>query len=209
MRFPSSLLVWLSLVSFGALAYAETGGSWKQIDDDEGIKIWKLQIPGVEVPGFRGQTIMTASAQRIAEELNHVEWHTEWMYRCSESVVVKRFDEHKALIYNRLDTPWPVWDRDTIVDTAFVTSADHKLTTLTFKNTDSTLRPVPDGVIRMPRLEGSYRMEELTPSTTKVTYTVEVDIGGSVPDWMAEMVARDIPYKTLFKLRNRVTRKKD
>jgi hypothetical protein len=61
----------------------------------------------------------------------------------------------------------------------------------------------------MPRLEGSYRMEQLAANKTRVTYTVEVDIGGSVPDWMAEMVARDMPYKTLLKLRGRVAPSSD
>jgi hypothetical protein len=149
---------------------------------------------------------MNTSPESVAAYLKHVEWHTQWMYRCSESAVVKRFDEDTALVYNRTDTPWPVWDRDAVLDTAFVTSPDSKVITLTFKNIDSKLRPLPDNVIRMPRLVGSYRMERLGPNKTKVTYTVEVDIGGSVPDWMAEMVARDMPYKTLSKLRTRVAR---
>jgi hypothetical protein len=56
----------------------------------------------------------------------------------------------------------------------------------------------------MPRLEGSYRMEKLAENKTKVTHTVEVDIGGSIPAWMAKMVARDMPYKTLSSMRQRV-----
>lgn len=204
MRLSSYSLACLAVMSFVTLAYAETSGTWRQIDDDDGIKIWKLEIPGVEVPGFRGETVMNTSAESVADYLKHVELHTQWMYRCSESAIVKRFDEDAAIVYNRTDTPWPVWDRDAVLDTAFVTSADNKVITLTFKNIDSKLRPLPDSVIRMPRLVGSYRMEKLAPGKTKVTYTVEVDIGGSVPDWMAEMVARDMPYKTLLKLRSRV-----
>jgi hypothetical protein len=206
MRLALPFAICLVLASAATLAYATTSGAWTQIDDDEGIRIWKLEIPGVEVPGFRGETVMNASAERIVEELKHVEWHTQWMYRCSESAIIKRIDEDAALIYNRTDTPWPVWDRDVVLDTAFTTSADHKVITLTFKNTDPTLRPLPEHVIRMPRLEGSYRMEKVAENKTKVTYTVEVDIGGSIPAWMAKMVARDMPYKTLSSLRNRLIR---
>lgn len=90
-----------------------------------------------------------------------------------------------------------------------MTSADHKVTTLTFKSSDPKLRPLPDHVIRLPRLDGSYQIESIAPNKTQITYTVEVDIGGSVPDWVAKMIARDMPYKTLFKLRSRVTTRKD
>ena len=185
------------------------GGSWKQVDDDDGIKVWRLEVPGREFPGFRGETVIPASAESIVSVLKRVEQHTQWMHRCSESSILQRFDDDHVVIYNRTDTPWPVWDRDAILDTFFTHSADDRLITLTFKNTDPTRRALPDNVVRMPRLVGFYKMWRLGPEQTKVVYQVEVDIGGSVPRFIAERVARDMPYETLSRLRARVTGKKD
>jgi hypothetical protein len=54
------------------------------------------------------------------------------------------------------------------------------------------------------QVEGFYRMWQLDRARTKVVYQVEADVGGSVPRWMAERVARDMPYETLSRLRQRV-----
>lgn len=204
-RIPFLLLCILVLAPAWPLASEPPQGSWKQVDDDDGIKVWRLEIPGRELPGFRGETIISAPAERIVAVLKQVERHTQWMHRCSASEIIERFNEEHVVIYNRTDTPWPVWDRDAILDTFFTHSADGKLITLSFKNTDPKLRSVPAKVIRMPRLEGSYRMWKLDRDRTKVVYQVEVDIGGSVPTFIAERVARDMPYETLSRLRARVS----
>jgi hypothetical protein len=47
-------------------------------------------------------------------------------------------------------------------------------------------------------------MTKLSPDKTRVVYQVEVDIGGSVPTFVAKRVARDMPYETLSRLRERV-----
>jgi hypothetical protein len=179
-------------------------GTWTQVDEDDGIKVWRLDVPGQDLPGFRGETIIPRSIPDIVEELKQVEHHTEWMHRCSASETIQRFNDEHVVIYNRVDVPWPVWDRDVILDTQFNAQSGGRLVILTFKNHDPKLRPIPDRVVRMPRLEGFYRMWEISPRKTKVVYQVEADVGGAVPKWMAARVARDMPYETLFALRKRV-----
>lgn len=200
-----SLALALVLAPAWPLASEPPPGTWKQVDDDEGIKVWRLEVPGRDLPGFRGETVVPAPAERIVEVLKQVERHTQWMHRCTASEVIQRFSEERVVIYNRTDAPWPVWDRDAILDTNFTYASDGRLITLSFKSTDPTRRSVPDKVVRMPRLEGSYRMWKLGPDRTKVVYQVEADIGGSVPKFVAERVARDMPYETLSRLRARVS----
>jgi hypothetical protein len=180
-------------------------GEWTEVDQEDGIKVWRLEVPGRDLPGFRGETVIAGPVSAIVAQLKRVDRHTEWMHRCSASETLKRYSDDRVVIYNRTDIPWPVWDRDVILDTLFTYAAQGRLVTLTFKNDDPALRPLPDHVVRMPRLEGFYRMWQLDPARTKVVYQVEADVGGSVPRWMAERVARDMPYETLSRLRQRVT----
>jgi hypothetical protein len=88
---------------------------WTQIDEEDGIRVWRLDVPGQDLPGFRGQTRMQAPLSRIVETLQNVSEHPEWMYRCAEAKALRRFGEHHAVVYNRTDVPWPIWDRDVIL----------------------------------------------------------------------------------------------
>jgi hypothetical protein len=187
-------------------ASARADGIWKPIDDDEGIKVWRLEIPGVEMPGFRGETVIAAAAERIVEVLKDTQHHTEWMKNCVAAETVKRFDADHQIAYNRTDVPWPIWDRDVILDTQFTYQGD--TITLAFHNVDPKLRPLPDRVVRMPRLVGSYLLTKLGPTKTRVRYTIEADVGGSIPTWLAKRVAKEMPHETLDRLRARVTGRK-
>lgn len=185
---------------------AMADGTWKQIDDDDGIKVWRLEIPGVEMPGFRGETVIDAPAERVVAVLKDVAHHTEWMKNCIAAETLRNFDDDHRIAYNRTDVPWPIWDRDVILDTQFTYQGD--TITLAFHNIDPKLRPLPDRVVRMPRLVGSYFLTKLGPAKTRVRYTIEADVGGSIPTWLAKRVAKEMPYETLDRLRARVTGKK-
>jgi hypothetical protein len=71
-----------------------------------------------------------------------------------------------------------------------------------FQSTEDADLAVPRGVIRMPRLFGSY---ELTPveGGAHVVYTVDSDPGGSLPAWLVRRASKDLPYFTLKKLQER------
>lgn len=209
MRQPSLSLVILSLLACAVWLVAPTvsarDGSWQWLGEKRGIRLWKLQIPGQSLPGFRGQTVIGASLEEIAEELVDVRHHTEWMHRCAESWIYERQSDTKGIVYNRTSAaPWPVWDRDVVLEVELLYNHDRTGLTIRFRNLKDKLRPVPDRVVRMPRLVGFYKLTQLTPTHTRVLYQVEADIGGSIPDWIAHEVARDLPYYTLLSLRERV-----
>ncbi len=177
---------------------------WEQIDDDEGIKVWKHEVPGNDLPGFRGQVVIESDPRGVIDVIEDYKHHTEWMHRCAESSQLKDLGNGTQIMYNRTNPPWPVWDRDVILETKLDISEDRKTITLSFRNLKSDLRPVPSKVIRMPRLLGYYRLVKLGDKQTQVTYQVEADPGGSLPRWLAVRVARDLPFETLSRLRARV-----
>ena len=197
----AGLLVLLPGVSS---AQAEPKARWEQIDDDEGVRVWQNEVPGSDLPAFRGEVTMIASPEQIVAVIDDVKHHTEWMHNCVESVMLKRSEDGRTVIYNRTTAPWPVWDRDVILETKLDRATDGKSLTLNFHNIKSDLRKVPEKVVRMPRLVGFYKLVDLGNNKTRVTYQVEAHPGGSLPRWVAKRVVRDLPYETLSRLRDRV-----
>jgi hypothetical protein len=178
--------------------------AWRPLAEKRGVQLWKLRVPGQQLPGFRGRTQVRASIDEIIEEMLDAAHHTEWMHRCAESWIYQR-GPTSGILYNRTSSaPWPVWDRDVVLAVDLEKSADLKEAVFSFRNLDDKLRPVPERVVRMPRLVGFYKLVQVDAQHTQVTYQVEVDIGGSIPDWIADEVAQDMPYYTLLSLRERV-----
>ena len=206
LNFPLSLkIVGFLLVALTTSSVLAGGGEWRWVGDKRAVQLWVLKSPGDVLPGFRGQTKIRGTIDKIVQEMLDVRHHNEWMHRCAESWIYAQTGENRGILYNRTSSaPWPVWDRDVVLDVQFDYAPDRKSLTVRFHNRDDLLRPVPERVVRMPKLVGFYKMTQLGPNLTNVLYQVEVDIGGSIPDWIAEQVARDLPYYTLLSLRERV-----
>ena len=201
--FAAWTLLALTCVTLPAVA-AEDTEKWEFVDNDDGIHVWKHEVPGHDVPDFRGQTFINASIDQILNEMLDYKSHTQWMYACAESTLLKQVEPDHLIMYNRLDVPWPVWDRDVVADIAIQRSPDKKYLKVAFRNISSDLRKVPNKVVRLPKLIGFYKLWEVAPGKTKIMYQVEAELGGSIPRWIAVRGARDLPHVTLLKLRERV-----
>jgi hypothetical protein len=204
-----SYLVKLAFASLLALAMTGSAlagekGSWTFVTEEDAIRVWKLEIPGQDLPGFRGQTVIKGSIDDIMKHMMDSAHHTDWMYRCKESRVLKSFGDTRSLVYNRTGAPWPVWDRDVVLEVSYEYNADRTQLAMKFHDVPNTNTATPEGVVRMPRLVGFYKMWQLGPKETKILYEVEADVGGSIPTFIAKQAAKDMPYLTLSRLRARV-----
>jgi hypothetical protein len=192
-------------------AHAASRPNWVLLEDDEGIKVWSLDIPGQDLPGFRGITTINATIDEILEYVLDTTQHTEWMWNCDESWIVERFNQEHGILYNRINAPWPVKDRDVLLDIMYRYTPQRTALTFRFRETKEPQYeqkvPVPRRVVRIPKLTGFFRLWQETPTKTNVLYQVEVDIGGNVPDRAAHRYARNLPLKTLENLREIVEAK--
>jgi hypothetical protein len=207
------VMFWLSCAVSLLCAMQATANTkhWELVGDSSGIRVWTLEIPGQDLPGFRGITTIKAGIEQIVDVMLDVPHHVDWMWQCDESREVRWLNEEhtRGLLYNRINAPWPVWDRDVLVDVAWRYTPNKEALTFRFRNVDDPAAPPKDGIVRLPRLEGFYRLwtEPSKPGVTNVLYQVEVDIAGNVPDFMARRYAKKLPYKTLEALRERVEEK--
>lgn len=197
----------LALLAVSATALATGSKDWEFIDADDGIHTWKKQLDG-DMPAFRGQTYIQGTIDDVLKPVLDWKHHTEWMYLCKESTLLKELTPTRALMYQRVKGVWPIWDRDVIADTALEWAPDKKSLNIRFVSVDSDLRAVPRRTVRMPKLQGFFKMWQVEPNKVKVLYQVEADIGGRIPRWLAELGAKDLPYHTLRRLRERVEGKR-
>jgi hypothetical protein len=197
-RFVGSTLFACAIV-FASPAFAER--SVVRVED--GITVEQEAEPGRSLPVMIGTTTMAVAPDQIAAWIGAVDTYVDWQHNCEEARVLPQPDG-RSFTYNRIGSPWPVSDRDVVLQSSR-TNLEGGAIRIDFHNTDTSGFPVPSGVVRMPRLIGSY---DLTPAEggTRVVYTVDSDPGGSLPDWMVRQATKDLPYNTLKNLRERAER---
>lgn len=200
-------LLWLLMASFIALApsaaFAERNTSWKVIKNKSGIKVKKKYIPNYTLPVIRGESVLSANIYDVLAVINDVGKSCKWMADCKDTRILVKRSDFDLVVYNRTGTPWPLDDRDVVVQTEIKIDKAKQRVLIDFYSIDGHKGKV-SGVVRMPTFRGKYILEKLGDQKTRIIYQAQADVGGNVPDWVAEIKSESIPYDTIHALRDRV-----
>ncbi len=186
------------------LANSSAGEEWTVVKEKAGIVVSEKEVDGRNLPMFRGVTVIEESIFDILAVMQDTSRNVEWMHNCEEARRIEQLNEWEVFIYTRTGAPWPVSDRDVVIHTYFQIVPAEKKVLIDLKAASHQAQPLVDGVVRMPRLDGHYEFTMLSAKSTKVDFKVNAEPGGLLPRWVARMVSRDIPYKTLDNLRAQV-----
>ena len=180
---------------------------WKQIRNEDGIRVWQREVAGSDRVEFRGKGRVNADFLRTTAVIRNVDRLCEWRANCVASRVLQLHTPTKATSYYRVDSPVPfVQDRDTVFDAWLEVDAANKRIVARFRQTKHDKDPAPEGVVRMPVLTGQWLIEPRPDGTSNVVYELVADVGGSIPRWIANWASRRLPFKAIAGLRKQVRR---
>ena len=195
----------LALTSF-ALTWSlgAEAAQWEFLKQKEGIVVSARESKLGNLPVFRGVGQIRATIPEILAVMQDAPGAVNWMHKCLENRPLEIQNVYDRIVYNRTDSPWPVWDRDVVVQTRGRIDLARKRIVIEMNSIQDPRQPEVEGVVRIPRLAGHYVLRYITETLTEVEYQIDADPGGSLPAWLAELASRDLPYHTIRNLRNRV-----
>jgi hypothetical protein len=195
--FVFSIVLATSLSIFLAtVAFAER----RLVREENGITVEEEGAADRALPILTGTTTMAVTPAEVAAWISATHTFVDWQHNCEEARQIRKEGVY-TIGYNRIGSPWPVSDRDVVLRSTRE-NLDGGGIRMEFRSIADDEIPVKRGVVRMPRLVGSY---DLTPveGGTRVIYTVDSDPGGSLPNWLVKQASKNLPYLTLKNLRER------
>ncbi len=191
---------WLAGVMWllGSLAHA---GEWQLQSSKEGIAVYTADIPGQALRGFRGVTTLSAPIRSVVALLADTGNLPNWFFhmKAARELDLPGSDTYRYLVIAGI---WPVSDRDAVVQVSSVQQADG---TIVISAIGKPERYAPQSCcVRIPRMESSWMVRAVDAEHTEVTLTTKSHPGGALPLWIANLVATDMPRKTLMALRSEV-----
>jgi len=198
-------VILMTSLSIQAQAADTEQDGWELMERSDGVTTWKQDVAGKVFPLMRGQVEIGASVDDVQAVVEDVQHHTQWMHRCVQATRLKQVSEVESVLYNRTSAPWPIRDRDVVMRVKREVAPSGGAVILLFESVRDALKPEVEGVVRMPKLAGYYRLEARGPNKTQVVYQIEADLGGNLPAWFVKSLVEKMPYETLHRLRERVS----
>lgn len=200
--FLSALLLAQALAAQGLV---ETGLSadWELISDREGIQVYTRHTDNSQLKTFRGVTrIELRDENALVALLEDHDSVPKWMHFVDSAEEIKRDSPLTRYMRFTTEVPWPLTDREAIVQTDItqVLTPDEEQITIDISNRPDLVPENPD-YVRFPEMGGLFKLQRLGNHQVEITYQLVMDPGGYVPVWLANIMLRDAPYFTLLKLR--------
>ena len=201
------------LIGMINIAYSieATAQGWLVLRRESGIVVSQREERGRELPSFKGTGLVNASMYKILAILRDGNRRKEWMSKSGRTMVLQRKSVFEAISYQQTLAPFPVSDREVIMHTqVYLRDEPHEMIA-TF-NGIKWSKSIPgvdrDDFVWMPYLKGYWRLVSKGKDKTEVTYMVNTDPGGLLPNFLINRITRDLPYWTLIGLRQQAKRSK-
>ena len=194
----------IGAVLVGASPSRARASDWEVIADREGIVVSRRLVEGRGFPQLRSAGEVPGTPYEVLSILLDVTAHVDWRPDCVESKTVRKIDTWRSIVYTRTDAPWPVSDREAVIENEVIfidPPSKLKVTFAAVTAPDVDRRP---DTIRMETATGFYAIEAIDEVRSLVHYEVDVDPGGSLPDWLVSMQSTRNPLETLAGLRRRL-----
>jgi len=193
------------LAAFAALGALPSfaGGKWVLKKEVDGIRIYTSTSDDSKFKSICVTLTTTGTPAQLAAILMDIPGQTDWVYSTKSSKVLKRVSDAEVICYSEKTMPWPVSNRDVVLQ--FRVAVDAATGVLTARgNTVQWPVAEKDGVVRVPQATVAWRATPASPTTIAIEYEARIDPGGDVPAWVVNLFISKGPLETFGKLKEKL-----
>jgi len=188
----------------GAHADPAPQPAWEKIDDDDGIVVYRREIPGSPVIAFKGEGDINASILRVASVLVDTSRATEWIDSLTECKTLKQIGEDEYIEYDHVSTPFVLKDRDFVIDAKIELDPAQKKVCLNIHSVTDPVAPETN-YVRSELMHSCFALTALEHGQkTHIVAEIHADPKGSVAKWIVNMFQKGWPHNTITSLRAQV-----
>jgi len=209
------LILLTALLLPGRTTLADSQYDWQLVRDEDGIQIYIKKIWADPVYVFRGVIYINASVDILAALIMDIETGADWIHHCKKPVLLFRKSASECIHYQIHHLPFPFRDREFIFYSSVSRSAQTGAVQIKMEIAQNFCRdhkekcksidtPAAASNIRVTHSHGQYTLEPLDRMRSRVIWTHHTHPGGNLPSWMVNQLIREMPYKTLQGLRQKI-----
>lgn len=187
----------------GATSFVTASGDWQLKKDEKGVAIYTRNSENSAFKELKAVAYLKTSISSIVGLLYDFEKYPEWVYKCGASGTLKTISEKELIHYQTVIAPWPISNRDFIVNIKIGQDEITKVVSIKSYAT-GTYIPVSPDYVRIMNFNASWTLTPQKDGTVEIVYQLLVDPAGAVPAWAVNMAIVDGPFETMNKIKERV-----
>jgi hypothetical protein len=171
----------------------------KEKKNSNGIIVYVCKTDNEQFKSLKAElTIDNTTLAELVTFLKNVNNYPKWQYNMVSAEMLKRESDNIMIIRSEIDAPWPVVNRELIVQYEMHQSAAQDSLHVIAKTIPYDY-PKSD-LIRIPFSHAEWFVKK-AGNVLKISYTLNVNPGGSLPAWLVNMALAEGPFHTFTNLK--------
>ena len=179
---------------------------WDLVKENDGVKVYTRTNEVMSFKEFKATMTMKAKVEDFVSVLIDVDGLTSWGHNISDAKLLERPNDTIQIYYAVAKAPWPYKDRDGIYKNTFNWDKNSRSLTVEIELLEDE-RELSKNFVRMGGY-GFWRVKEISANELKIDFQMQVDPGGSIKAWLANMFVTDSPFETMTGIREAMSQKK-
>jgi hypothetical protein len=206
MNKPGFVIFICLMLFFVRITSGQEEREWKLRKQKNGIEVYSKDADGSSFESFRAKTTFSCSIQTFVAALQDVEALPEWGYNVRSIKVLKEQGDTLQIYYSQATAPFPFSDRDGIYQNLYRWQKEKQILSVEIKILSGYL-PENNGLVRV-KGEGFWQVKVCDDGKLDIVFQMQVDPGGSIPAWLANLFTDETPYQSLFNFRELIKKEK-
>jgi hypothetical protein len=197
------LLLAMSWTAAHAVDFSQA--AWELDGDDHGVKVYRWTPPGSDLFAFRVEGEIDTTVPKLVQVLTDTEHRTAWAPALTETYVVRWISPVERIEYNRVRTPWPIRDRDFVIQGKAEFDGQGGVELRFHSIQDETIGD--KGPVRGEAYDSTYKLTPIDDrKRTKLEYRMLIDPKGSLPRFIVNMYQSRFPKNLMLALQRQAHR---
>ncbi len=191
--------IFLIVFIFFQNCYLFSQEDWKLVRNSDDIKIFTKKEGNNKFETFKATVTINSSIHNFIAALNNIEILPKWGYNIKFANLLERSGDTLQIYYSVAKAPFPYKNRDGIYLNRFRWLTETKTLFVDIEILDGYLA-LDEKYVRLIGF-GYWKINVIPENRLNVTFSMQIDPGGSIPSWLANMFVDDAPFYTLLNLK--------
>lgn len=188
-------LALLFLLFFTNLLPAQNTAKWEIKTQKEGITVYSRALPNSNLKELKMTSTATSTLSAFLTILDVIQTNPDWLDGSFEVTRLEEKPSGEKINRTIIDFPFPVSDRDLISSAKISQDPDTKVVTVLSEAVEGVQKPTDD-YVRMPLFLSRWVLTPNGKGELDIEYFLRSDPGGSIPNWVTNMLSSVGPFKT-------------
>ncbi len=183
------------------VSHVSSEGEWKLVDKTDNWSVYTRKGDSSPIKEVKIEGVLKANYESVKTVMSDINEYPAWVYSCIKSYKIKEQNDDDYYSYTLSDLPFPINNRDLVVQTVQNTTADGYW----YSISDAKPEHISEvkSTVRINKYHAEWKMKAKSDSSIEFKYLLAMEPGGRLPSWLVNMAIAKGPINTINALEKR------